>query len=59
MTREARLGWFVAFSQSWGRASEPVRAQVFAAEQAYAAGYITGPTFIERIDALLGLAIPA
>jgi hypothetical protein len=56
--RESRLGWFVAFSQAWGQASEPERAQVVAAERAYAAGYITAPTFIARVDASFGLAIP-
>jgi hypothetical protein len=58
VTRQQRLGWFVPFMNAWGRATGPVQAQLEAAVQSYATGYISGATLIQRVDELLGLAIP-
>lgn len=56
--RESRLGYFVPFMQAWGDADYPTRQQVEVSAEAYEAQLITGAALIQRVDDLLGLAIP-
>lgn len=52
------LGYFGPFMQAWGKASEQVRAQVYALTQEYERGKLSADAEVRDVSTALGIAIP-